>query len=62
MVSVGEGDGTVQVCATLSGEIEILIAIILATNDSSPGTCTINTVQQVIQARVFDNCFSISWF
>ena len=41
MVSVGEEDGTVRVCATLSnapsGGITIPISITLATADSSPG-------------------------
>ena len=38
MVSVSEGDGTVEVCATISAASAIPINIGLATSDSSPGT------------------------
>ena len=38
VVSVIEGDGTVEVCATISAASAIPINIGLATSDSSPGT------------------------
>ena len=37
MVSVSEGDGTVEVCATISTASDVPINITLTTNDSSPG-------------------------
>ena len=38
MVNVTEGDGTVEVCATISLASDVRINITLATSDSSPGT------------------------
>ena len=47
MVGVTEGDGTVEVCATISTASDVPINITLTTNDSSPGVYYVYVSQKI---------------